>query len=422
MIRKLYFIGAGSTATLKIPTTCGQNEELKKIIWDSNDNLEIDNSDFSISLLRKLVTNFFTKTSFDLNQVYNLIDSHLKENKCISFGCNENLDLNELRVCRNTMIFIVFKLFYDAIKEHHKEENIQGFYEKLARKALDKKLKEYNKENAKKRDFIFTDYAIINLNWDLYSILPMLQAHQKINNENNYYLPEANNAKLKIFNDFGMYMACNTRDNQDIWYPYNESAATRVNNPEYKCNRVVTLTRAYFPHGLMNLYQCKFCKKHVLNIGDLEYDSLLKKENIFQNKKIMTCPFCKNDIKEFDVDFLNQTNYKIISPYLQEIRYEMNLALQETKEVIFIGYSLPIDDIDYNTIFSCYLRKDGIKVKVVLYDKSWINNEFKTIDINNCNLSDNNKQIVKRYQQVFGEKVLFNFIGSPCCFENDYLY
>lgn len=158
--------------------------------------------------------------------------------------------------------------------------------------------------------------------------MPMFLAHQELNNTNNYYL-SANkvNAKLKIFNDLGMQFACNSRESKDIWYPYNESVASRVNDPNYRCNRVVTLVRSYFPHGLMNLYQCKYCHKHILNIGDLTYQSIVKNRDLLANNKVLTCPFCGESIFEFDLDILLQSNFKVISNYLKELRYDMINAL-----------------------------------------------------------------------------------------------
>lgn len=252
----------------------------------------------------------------------------------------------------------------------------------------------------------------------------MFKAHQKINNENNYYLPrKSDNTKLKIFNDFGAFMACNGRDNKDIWYPYNESVVTRVNDVEYKSSRIVTLVKTYYPHGLMNLYQCKYCNKHVLNVGNIDYDKLINKDNLFENKEVLKCPFCNNEIREFDVDYLAQSNYKNISHYLYEIRYEMFNAIRNCNEIIFICYSLPIDDIEYNNVFRSLINinKKPI-IKVIGYDENYKENVFKSIDECYSMVDNENQDLIKRYQDVFGDNVIFNFIGVPKCFENNDIY
>ena len=51
-----------------------------------------------------------------------------------------------------------------------------------------------------------------------------------------------------------------------------------------------------------------------------------------------------------------------------------------------------------------------------------LENEFKVIDIKKDNLSEKTKEIVERYQKIFGKNVLFNFCGVPDCFSNDDLY
>ncbi len=413
-IDKLYFLGAGSTACLKLPTTKRQNDIIKDKVFNNS------NDDFSA-----FVKYFFNESNLDINNLYNILDSFIIDNKSIYIK-DKRYDKNDFLNFRNEIAFTIYNEFNASIRENNKASSyLFDFYKKLATKALEKKVREYNQDVAVKRDFIFTDYAIVNLNWDLYSIMPMFLAHQQLNNVNNYYLSKSrNNAKLKIFNDLGMQFACNARENKDIWYPYNESVASRINQPEYGCSRVVTLVRSYFPHGLMNLYQCKCCGKHVLNLGDLKYEDIVKDRNLLENNEVLKCPFCGNPIKEFDLDVLLQSNFKIISNYLKEIRYDMINALKSTNEIIFIGYSLPSDDADYMILFRNIIGSNpNVKVKVVLYDSNSNKNEFKTYNTNNISqLNKDNQEIVNRYKNLFGENVLFNFAGSPECFNNEEIY
>lgn len=428
-INKLYFLGAGSTVSLGLPTTEQQGKLISEIVFSNNSN----------DLFSTFVKHYFNSSNLDINLLYNILDSHIIENRTLYIE-NNVFGYKELSECKNVLSYTIYQSFNDIIrnninnieKRQFKDEKVTNaykalydFYIKLAEKNLNKKVNEYTKEVAKKREFIFTDYAIINTNWDLYSILPMFLAHQELNNRNDYYLSKSNNnAKLKIFNDLGMPFACNPREDKDIWYPYNESVATRINDPDYNCSRVVTLVRTYYPHGLMNFYQCKCCHKHVLNIGDLKYEDIVKERDLLRNNEVIKCPFCGKSIKEFDLDVLLQSNFKIISNYLKELRYDMINALESANELIFIGYSLPSDDVDYMTLFKNIIANNpNLKVKVVLYDSSITENEFIDYKDQKIGLiSISNKEVVNRYLKVFGENVYFNFVGAPKCFDNEDIY
>lgn len=81
----------------------------------------------------------------------------------------------------------------------------------------------------------------------------------------------------------------------------------------------------------------------------------------------------------------------------------MLITLSEAEKITFIGYSLPIDDLKFRNYFRTSIKKDA-KIKVVLYDEHY---------------EDSNRETAKRFIAVFGNKVLFNFIGSPECFKNE---
>lgn len=193
-INKLYFLGAGSTASFGLPTTYKQSNIIKELVFK-------DNKD---DLFSNFVKHYFNENNVNINELYNIIDYLILENTSINVN-NKIYSHQELINCKNIITYSILNEFNKTISNNSDaNEKLKYFYKRLAKDALGKKVKEYNEDIAVKRDFIFTDYAIINLNWDLYSIMPMFLAHQELNNTNNYYL-SANkvNAKLKIFNDLG---------------------------------------------------------------------------------------------------------------------------------------------------------------------------------------------------------------------------
>lgn len=140
-INKLYFIGAGSTSHLNIPTTQKQEEYIKSLIWiNQESSINESNDFFKFDLLKIFIKNYFTKENFNINACFNTIDLFIKENMMIKIS-NQDFSINDLKICRDTLSFIIFNEFYKNIKENFKNEKLSSFYEKLARNALDKKLK-----------------------------------------------------------------------------------------------------------------------------------------------------------------------------------------------------------------------------------------------------------------------------------------
>ena len=421
--KKIFFLGAGSTSFCKLPTTYAQKDKLielcfknQKFLVNNIDISSINNNNVSIPLLKEFVNDYFTKDNFDINLFYNVCDNSLQSQRELKTK-SRYYTINDIKICKNTVKAIVFSLFYDALRQSVDDTKMLDFYYNLGIKAINKQLTSANE--IEKRSFIFTDYAIINLNWDLLSIIPILQAHKKINEEKHFLNIDDKYAQIKLFNDFAAFMACNSKDNNDVWYPYNESVAIRTNRLKHNPERVVRLVKTFFPHGLMNLYKCRCCAKHTLNLGDLSLESLLENKLLEdeQNDVVFTCPHCGNDIHALDIDFLEQTNHKIINSYLHEIQFDMQNTLSHTDEIVFIGYSLPKDDIDYNEILISQTTNVK-KVKVVLFDGNYIDdNDFYPADYF-TKLNQEKRDTIKRFIDIFGkDKTLFNFSGSPNCFK-----
>lgn len=409
-MKKLYFIGAGSTSYLNIPNTQKQSEMLYNLCDNHllNQSKEYDN-------LVVILKSFFSKSHFKIMDLYNLLDFCIINE--MKLDINKEISIEDLKEVRKYVNRYIFNEFCYEIKKNGNEyKSLTNFYKKLANKTLANRIR--NSSNLQNRDEFIADYSIINLNWDLYSSFPILEANAEINHENdNFLIMDNKNVQLRIYADFGCEKALKNGEDNDLWYPFTEEVANRINDPHFNSSRRALVVKTYFPHGLMNLFKCKSCGKHVIEFDALKvnYKDL---NNFMENDLIGNCPCCGNKINRFDFDVLLQTNYKVKNSYFEEIKLNMINEIRRADEIVFLGYSLPQDDADYIAMFR--FAKNNVKVKVVLKENEC---ENKFISYEEAKNLFSNKEEIERYASVFGEdNVSFNFAGVPKCFECDEIY
>lgn len=390
----LFILGAGSTAFLDIPPTKNHVDIFKNKIYKADGNLY---------RLQQIIYGLFGKDNFDMNDVYNIIDNNILLNNGLHYG-KYSLSPYDLKRVKQDLIDKIFKVFRKRIskRKSHEYEQLVNFYYELAKLGITNKLS--NCANLENRKEFLLDYSIINFNWDLYSIMPIIEAHDKFNHFEHLAIGTNRACDLKIYTDFNCEYA--SGDEKDkLWYPFTESAAHVVNSNKYDSVRRVFLLKAYYPHGLMNLYKCPSCSKHSLYMGNLTIDSVLKR---MKKSKIYKCPYCGTVITHFDFDVLVQSNFKTRNSFLEELNLSIETEIQKADKIIFIGYSLPPDDIDKRVIFKAYCRNKDIYV--VLLDNQHLVNEFIP---SNQVISD--KPEIKHFKDVFEKQnhLYFNLAGFP---------
>jgi len=393
--KTVFVMGAGISANLKIPTS-EQISDLIHAIDKTNDNL---------TKLKKILDGTFGEKKYDINDIFNLIDSNLLLHNALQ--CKEiKIEYYDLEKCKRDLITYIFKEFLKKIKtkDTAQYEELVGFYAKLAEKEIYKK---FNCDlDFQDREFFISSYSIINFNWDLYSLLPVIEANSRVNHAINLCFAKGRNPNLRIYTDFNCEYASKGEDNR-YWYPFTETAAFSVNNPKFDATRRVFLLKCFYPHGAMNLFKCTSCAKHSYYLGELNLDSVVKKLNYDDNKPLYKCPYCEKEVFSSDFDVLMQSNFKTRNSFLEEIRLSMTQELRTAKTLVFIGYSMPSDDVDYITMIkSLYCSVEN--VFVVLYEDGGENNF-----VGYSELSDKAKSKAKNFDKVFKQKAKYNMAGFP---------
>lgn len=402
-VKTVYIIGAGSTAKLGIPTSNAQLELFKKL---ANSNKKI------LRLLYCIVSERFKDNNYSVNDVFNLIDTalYLKTGLyVIKEGKEHRIEYTELLQVKRELISCIFKEFKNKITTINNcdYKKYVEFYYQLAKRELNKKINSNVKMDA--REFFIADYSIINFNWDLCSLFPIIAANKQLNDENDRYIDIDGHPQLRMYIDFNY--ECASMLNCLPWYPFTEPAAHVANSDKHMGKRRVVLLKAFFPHGLMNSFKCPKCARHSLYLGEkLEIKKVSKSINYNLNKKLYNCPSCGAEISAKDFNVLVQSNFKERNSFLEETRIKMFCELESAEKMVFIGYSMPQDDIDYRTFFKSL---NNVKeVHVVLYDEN--SHDFKQISKGDdlSNYSDETRTAIGNYLSVFKD-IYLNTKGFP---------
>jgi hypothetical protein len=145
----------------------------------------------------------------------------------------------------------------------------------------------------------------------------------------------------------------------------------QIRNPFYTDGaRFGTLLKL---HGSLNWLRCRTCQR--IEIGASESNKFLKvlgrlvgpSLEQFYTPDGNPCPGCKTRMRPLLIAPTHLKDYR--NPHLAQVWYEAESVLREANRVIFIGYSLPDDDVEV-----VYLIKRSLahlapnRVTVVEYD------------------------------------------------------
>ena len=161
----------------------------------------------------------------------------------------------------------------------------------------------------------------------------------------------------------------------------------------------------------MNSFKCPKCARHSLFLGNFDIESTLSALDYENNKKLCNCINCSAEIHSNDFNVLVQSNFKTRNAFLEETRIKMFCELEAAERLVFIGYSLPTDDVDYNTFFKSL---SNVKEIYVVLKDDVPTNGFKKIERDSDLevFSEETKSAAKRYRAVNPELYL-NTAGFP---------
>jgi len=245
---------------------------------------------------------------------------------------------------------------------------------------------------------------------------------------------------LHLFNDFGHLIPSRRIGTPELsfpWYPMNEAAVQRINESVAGCDPKVRLTKILFPHGCLCWRECENCGKLSAYHGDqwdLTSESLLpppplrgfaqwtcpdgvtdeeKRERELGKVDARGCLHCKTLNYARHTQVVMQSSFKSRPPsFIEEIQRDLQAMTMQAAHIIFMGYSLPPDDVTYRAFFAARSQRTKSPVLCTVVNKDPDNPGWYRPDQLKTNKIENDA--LKAATEVFGtDNVRFYGGGIP---------
>jgi len=351
---------------------------------------------------------------FQLQDVFNLMDIHA--NSYHGFPVPQRfLPPGRLVAARRALQMLLNTLFYvdwqTALSTKKTElDKHMGFARLLTEHYQQEGLRlAATRQHFDSLDFYLGDIAFASLNYDPVALWAQFIANREANKTSPPYI-DFPRVPLKIFHDFGIFMAVSTigpktnepNEKERVWYPLNEASAQRLNDRDHVSRRV-RINKFLFPHGCLCWRECPSCGKLSAYMGkdwNLHSPALIPppplrgfvrwtentlqpetdKEKIGWNRgevDLRSCVHCGESTFAQHTQAVMQSNFKAAPPsFIEEVQRDLRVASQAAKHIVLMGYSLPSDDVTYRAFFAArQLRQkkdDDLPVKCsVVVGQTW---------------------------------------------------
>lgn len=407
----------------------------------------------------RICPGFTTEDGFQLQDIFNILDLHSTH----GFPAEDNSFLSPSRLiaARRALQLILNTLFYVdwqtvLVEKPDELEKHMGFARLLTQHhqqvGLDKAASLRYFDN---RDFYLGDIAFASLNYDPVALWAQFIANRDANKNPPYIgIPRS---QLKIFHDFGIFMAVSIIESriegdpepkERVWYPLNEASAQRLNDRDHFSRRV-RINKFLFPHGCLCWRECPSCGKLSAYMGKkwefasrqlipppplrgfielaqskIQAETDTEKDAWDQGKvDARSCVHCGELTFAQHTQAVMQSNFKASPPsFIEEVQRDLRVATQAAKHIILMGYSLPPDDVAYRAFFAARRRrndKNGNSLRCsVVVGTEWGNQWHYPGEIDglldNMNVDEAPRTTLETARDLFGkENVRFFGGGIP---------
>lgn len=331
---------------------------------------------------------------FKINDLFNLLDMHgplgfgvraptsLKRAPTSFEGEDRFFDARRLIGATNALRMLLGALFYIDYQEciRSKSDVLTQYFDFAS--LLGRRMQCRGKDLAHQHrldepEFCQGDVGFVSLNYDPIALWVQFIANRELNESPS--VPKIGGVPLQLFHDFGHLIPARRVGKGDAnwpWYPMNEGVAQRLNEPTVSASRV-RLTKFPFPHGCLCWRECPDCGKLSSYHGDQwelgapglfpppplqAFDTgacpaRITGEERTQREKGMidarACLHCQTLTYAHHTQTVMQSSFKSQPPsFIEEIQRDLRAVTMQANHIIFMGYSLPPDDVTYRAFFS----------------------------------------------------------------------
>ena len=332
---------------------------------------------------------------FQLNDLFNLLDMHSQSGHGFrvegQFLAPQRVlrARNAVKMLQQTMLYIDWQ--HGRVKKKEHLDYHYDFARALGRR-MQRKGVELNDDKTPpdSRAFYMGDVSFACFNWDPVALWCQFVANRDLNRG---ACPHINvggcSCRLLVFHDLGHFVPgprVEPKDEQhDLetpWHPMNESSARQLNDDDHGASVRVRVSKFLFPHGCFWWRECPNCGKLSSYIGDAwERDSptlippppfkAFVLDEMFRARgdeergawergevDARACVHCKTLTYAHHTQTVMQSSFKSPPPpFLDEIKRDLRVAVQEADHVVLMGYTLPPDDVDYRAFLAARRRR-----------------------------------------------------------------
>ena len=338
--------------------------------------------------------------SFQLNDLFNVLDMHGQSGHGFRVKEGEFLTPQRVLGARNALKMLLHTMFYIDWQYGHeaKRGDLERHYDFA--KALGRRMQRQGLDLAggntlfDSRKFYLGDVSFVSLNYDPIALWCQFVANRDLNRSSGAPHVGCPASRLQIFHDLGHFVAGprvehrEDRDPKTPWHPMNETSAQRLNDPDHRSGDRIRISKYLFPHGCLWWRECPDCGKLSSYVGDTwEWDSPVlipppplkafvrdvnfrarsKKEcEVWEKGEVdaRACVHCQTLTYAHHTQTIMQSSFKgPPPPFLEEIKRDLRVAVQNADHIVLMGYSLPLDDVDYRAFFAARHRRLGSKNK-----------------------------------------------------------
>ena len=332
---------------------------------------------------------------FRLNDLFNVLDMHGQSGHGFR---DEHRDFltpqqvlgarNALKAVLQTTLYIDWQCGREERKEHlkHHYEFANALGRRMQRRGLELARRDISFDS---REFYLGDVSFACFNWDPIALWCQFVSNRNLNTSPNVPHVGSPARKLRIFHDLGHFVpgprvkSKGGRSPETPWHPMNESSVLQLNDDDNGASVRVRISKFLLPHGCLWWRECPNCGKLSSYMGDewewdsptlipppplrafvqnLEFESRHKKESDAWKRgevDARVCVHCETLTHAHHTQTIMQSSFKSPPPpFLDEIKRDLRVAVQNANHVILMGYSLPPDDVDYRAFLSARRRRD----------------------------------------------------------------
>ena len=343
-------------------------------------------------------------SAFKLNDLFNLLDMHGQSGhgfrkRHATWG-NMFLTPQEVVGARNALKMLLQAMLYvdwqcGRLRKRDDLGHHYGFAKVLGKLAQRQGQKLAHTTPFYSRDFYMGDVSFVSLNYDPVALWCQFTANRELNRSASVPRVGVRKFRLQMFHDLGHFVAgsrvkASHRDPGTPWHPMNETSAQRLNDSDHGSRDRIRVTKFLFPHGCLWWRECPNCGKlssymgqswdrdsatlipppplrgFVRDSGALDARCCEEKEAWSRGEvDARACVHCETLTYAHHTQTRMQSNFKgAAPPFLEEIGRDLRVVVQKADHVIFMGYSLPPDDVELRAFFAAR-RQSAVRCSVV---------------------------------------------------------